>query len=238
MGTKTKKRKKAKAKLSSEERRRRKLKNDHMRSVRSAFRNMGFERTPEVAGVEIKFEGQSGEFDDAFLLENLLVLVEYTTAQSSDVTDHLKKKKIIFSKVLGHPKTFLTYLREKVGDFDKRLGDTFHQDKYIVKIIYCSLYEFDGAIKSVVNEPKYLDFPSLKYFEKLSSVIKMSALDEMLAFLDVEPTQIARKGIFSSRSQSVSYDGSILPESSSGFPPGYKVVSFYADAAALLVVPT
>jgi len=62
----------------------------------------------------------------------------------------------------------------------------------------------------------------------------MSGLNEALAFLDVDPTDVAKLGVFPSKSASESYDGSILPESSSGFPPGYKVVSFYVDAAALL----
>lgn len=226
--------KKAKPKLSAKEREQRKVKNSHMRSARSIFRNMGFDRVTELSESQIKFDGQAGEFDDAFLRENLLLLVEYTTSQSSDVSDHLKKKKILFSKVIGSPKQFLVYLRGKSSTFDARLGSTFHPDKYILRIIYCSLNSYDDSIKATVTEPIYLDFPYLKYFEKLASIIKVSALSEMLAFLGVDPTDVALGGHFPSKSQSVSYHGSILPEWASGFPQGYKVVSFYADAAALL----
>lgn len=226
--------KKAKKKLTPEERRFNKIKNDHVSSVRSVFRNLGFERVAELAGTEIAVAGQKGEFDDGFLFENLLLLVEYTTTQSSDVTSHLKNKSIIFSKVLADAKGFLEYFRAKSALFDDRLGSKFHVDKYVVKIIYCSRNTFDEAIKKIVDEPVYLDFPILKYFEKLAGIIKMSALNEMLEFLNVRPADVARDGKFPSKLASDSYEGSILPEASSGFPKGYKVVSFYVDAAALL----
>lgn len=232
--TKKKNGKKGKKKLTPEERKQKKIKSSHVRTVRSMFRNLGFDRAAEISGVEIEIGGQAGEFDDAFVYENLLLLVEYTTSQSSDVTGHLKNKKIIFSKVLSDPKGFLTYLRSKSSAFDTRLGSKFHADKYIVRIVYCSLNSYDESIKVVVDEPEYLDFPVLKYFERIAGIIKMSALSEILQFLRVDPAQIAKNGIFPGKSQSNSYDGSILPEWSSGFPAGYKVVSFYVEAAALL----
>ncbi|MBE0529993.1 MAG: DGQHR domain-containing protein [Rhodospirillales bacterium] len=226
--------KRKKKKLSAEERKNRRIKNAHIRSARSIFRNMGFERVVEIAEVEIEITGQAGEFDDAFLYENILLLLEYTTSQSSDVTDHAKKKKILFSKIAANQKAFLAYLREKSSTFDKRLGDSFHEDKYIVKIVYCSLNHVPDTLKNNVDEPIYLDFPFLKYFEKLASIVKVSAMNEMLDFLQIDPANVAKNGIFPKKSQSATYDGSILPESASGFPSGYRVVSFYADAAALL----
>jgi DGQHR domain-containing protein len=225
--------KKAKKKLSADERKQRKAKQDHIRSARTLFRNIGFERVSEIAEMQIEFGGQKGEFDDAFLCENLFVLVEYTISQASDVSGHLKHKKIIFSKVLADAKGFLAYLRKKSSLFDQRLADNFHEDKYIIKIIYCSRNEVDNSSKLVVAEPVYLDYPILKYFEKLANVIKLSAQNEFLNFLEIDPYLVAKGGIFSTPS-TVDYEGSILPESSSGFLPGYKVVSFYTEAAALL----
>jgi hypothetical protein len=189
-------RRKQKKKLSPDERKHRKIKNAHMRSVRSVFRNMGFDRVVEIAGIEIEFGGQAGEFDDAFIYENLIILAEYTTAQSSDVTDHIKKKKIIFSNILEDPKEFMSYLRKRSVAFDGRIGNNFHKDKYILKILYCSLNEVADSAKNTVKEPIYLDYPFLKYFEKISSIIKMSALNEMLEFLGVDPENVAKNGIF------------------------------------------
>ena len=204
-----------------------------MRSVRSVFRNLGFDRVAAVAGVEIEVSGQKGEFDDCFLLENLLLLVEYITSQSSDVSSHLKHKKIIFSNMLENTSSFLTYLRKKVLDLNDRLGESFHADQYIVKILYCSYFLFNQSVKTVVTEPVYLDYPELKYFENLTSIIKMSAAAEVLEFLNIKSTEVAKGGKFFN-SANESYDGSILLEASSGLPKGYKVVSFYVDPAALL----
>lgn len=227
-------RKKIRKRLSLEERRRNKVKAEHIRSVRYTLNNLGFDRLTELAEKEIEFAGQAGEFDDVFLHENLLIFIEYTTSQPSDVTGHLKNKKIIFSKILSDPKGFIDYLRRKFTTFDDRLTTRFHPDEYVMRILYCSRYDYDASIKAIVDEPVYLDYLILKYFQRLCSIIKMSALHEVFDFLDVDPTSIAEKGKFPSSSQSDSYDAFILPEASSGFPPGYKVVSFYIDAAALL----
>jgi DGQHR domain-containing protein len=218
----------------AEKRRQEKIKNDHIRTVRSVFRNSGMDRVLEIANREVSWGGQAGEFDDAFIYENVLLLVEYTASQSSDVSAHLKNKKIIFSKVNNDPKGFLGYLRKTVPEFDRRLGEKFHADKYIVKIIYCSLNDYDEKIKTVVDEPVYLDFPNLKYFEKITSIIKVSSRNELLAFFNINPMEVAIEGVFPQKAGSHTIDGSILPEASSGFPQGYKVVSFYVDAASLL----
>jgi DGQHR domain-containing protein len=202
--------------------------------VRSVFRNTSFDRAPEVANQEIKWGGQVGEFDDAFVGDNVVLLVEYTTSQSSDVTDHLKNKKIIFRKVVDDQKGFLSYLRATFPDFDARLGGKFHPDRYIVRIIYCSLNSFDQRIKPIVDEPIYLDYPELRYFEKITSIIKLSARNEVLQFLEIDPLSVAKGGVFPKKAEGHSADGSILPEASSGFPEGYKVVSFYVDAESLL----
>ena len=232
--TKAKPKKAKKPALTPEQRRTKKIKSDHMRGARSVFRSAGFDRVTEVAEKEISFGGQTGEFDDAFIYENVILLVEYTTSGTSYISDHLKNKKIIFGKVLDDSPGFISYLREKFTAFDDRLGTKFHPDKYILKIVYCSRYEVDTAIKLIVDEPVYLDYPVLKYFEKICSTIKLSSLAEVLGFIGIDPTKVAHKGVFTKNAPENKFDGSILPESASGFPKGYKVVSFYADAASLL----
>ncbi|WP_342361274.1 hypothetical protein [Terrarubrum flagellatum] len=235
MATKRAAKKKRKPKLSVEELKARKLKRDHIRAARTIFRNLGFDRVSEVAGAEVAFENQRGEFDDAYIRENVIILLEYTTSKSENVKDHLKKKKIFFSKIAQNPVGFIAELRSRLPKFEARLADKFHDDKYILKMLYCSRNSFDDGVKKVVDEPVYLDFPILKYFEKLASTIKISALNEFLEFVGIANGQIAENGKFPKRDSSDVYEGSILPESSSGFPRGYKVVSFYADPAALLL---
>ncbi|MBF0333695.1 MAG: hypothetical protein HQL40_08615 [Alphaproteobacteria bacterium] len=231
--TKSKLPKKKKAKLSAEERKKENIKNAHMRSVRATLRNMGFNRAEELAGAEIRIKGQAGEFDDAFVYENVILLLEYTTSQSSDVTGHLKKKKIIFSNALTNATETIDYLRRNFLAFDARLGSHFHPDKYILKIVYCSLNSYDESVKQIVDEPIYFDYQVLKYFEKVAAAVKLSSLNEFIAFLGIDPLDVARNGRFPSGAI-VPLKGSMLPESASGFPRGFKVVSFYADAANLL----
>jgi DGQHR domain-containing protein len=225
---------KPRPKLTAEERRANKLKSDHIRAVRSVFRNAGFDRVPELAEKEIELGGQAGEFDDAFIYENLILLLEYTTSQSSDVTDHLKKKKIIFRKVVDDAEGFVGYLRERFPKFHERLADTYWSDRYIIRIVYCSYHRFEANIKKVVDEPIYMDYPYLKYFEKISSIIKLSFQPELLQFLQVNPFEVGEGGKFQKKGATEPYHGSLLAEEASGYPKGFKVVSFYADAEALL----
>lgn len=65
----------------------------HIRVARGVFRNIGLERVPEISGKEFEFEDQAGEFDDVYIYENCIFLIEYTASQPSDVSSHVKKKK-------------------------------------------------------------------------------------------------------------------------------------------------
>lgn len=231
---KPKGKRKPKPKLTAEQKRAKKLKSDHIRAARAVFRNAGFDRVPELAEKEISFGGQAGEFDDAYVFENLIVLLEYTTSQSADVTDHLKKKKILFRKVMDDTPGFISYLRQRFSKFDERLGKTYWPDRLMLRIVYCSYNRFESGIKTVVDEPIYLDYPYLKYFEKITSIIRLSAQPELLQFLKVFPGEVGEGGKFPKKGMTEPYHGSILPEEASGYPKGYKVVSFYADAGSLL----
>ena len=217
-------------KLSDEE----KLRRKHYGAARAIFRNAGFTRVAQASDKEFMFSGQAGDFDDVYIYENVIILLEYTISSISKVGDHLKKKKILFSKINSDPLAFVKFYRDKFSDVNAVLSDTYHWDKYVVRMVYCSYNEPSPSIKANVDEVVYLDFPYLKYFEKISDTIKLSARHELFQFLGINPLQVGDDGKFPKKGAAEAYHGSILPESSSGFPDGYKVVSFYADAAALL----
>lgn len=221
---------KKKAKVTAEEKFRRR----HYGTARSVFRSTGFVRVAQVSDKTIEFDGQMGDFDDVYVFENVIVFLEYTCHAISKVSDHLKKKKILFSKIQNDPKGFLRYLRKKFNTLDDEISSKYHEDKLIVKIVYCSFNEPSSSVKSNVDEVIYLDYPELKYFQKITNTIKFSARNELLDFLDIDPFEVGQGGKFQNKGSSSKYPGSILPESSSGFGEGYKVVSFYADPAALL----
>jgi DGQHR domain-containing protein len=229
-----KKAKPKKVKLTPEQRQANKLKADHIRAVRTVFRNVGFERATEIAEKDIEFLDQKGEFDDCFVYENLVILAEYTISSSGNVSDHVKHKKIVFDRVMSDAQGFLEYLRGKFPAFATRMGDAYYPSRWRLKIIYCSRNEVDDAIKTIVDSVSYLDYPILKYFEKISGAIKLSTLPEILEFIGLDPIEVGQNGKIKSAGTNEAYHGSILPEEASGFPKGYKVVSFYADADSLL----
>lgn len=213
-----------------------KIKRSHKRAVRAVFRLSGFDRIPDLAEKTFTYNGQTAEFDDAYMYENLLVLLEYTTSQESDVKGHLKGKKIIYDLIEKNPKNFWQFLREKYKKFDEKIiekGD-FSADRLILKIVYCSYNDISTETKSLFSFPIFFDFPLAKYFEKIAYAIRWSARDELLDFLGIDVHEVRYDGKYTVAGSTDPYHGSILPEEASGFPPGYKVVSFYADPAALL----
>lgn len=227
-------RRKKRQTLTPEQRAKNRLKSEHIRSVRRMFSELGFDRVAELSEKQFRFQEQDGEFDDVYSSENLLIFVEYTTAQASDIKDHLKGKRHTYEMVERSPKGYLGALRGQFPAFDARLGNSFHEDKYLIRTLYCPRFEIGADAKAITTAAVYLEYFVLKYFEKMAATIKMSARSEFFDFLSVDPAAVARDGRFPARSSSVDYHGSILPESASGYPSGYKVVSFYADAAALL----
>lgn len=208
----------------------------HKASVRAAFRFAGFQRADELATKAFNFLGQGSDFDDAFVHENVIILVEYTTHKPDKIKGHLKGKKIIHDLIHGDRLEFYKFLREKFSVFDNRLkknGD-FHDSRLILKVVYCSLEDFEPEVKTHFKDIVFLDFPLVKYFEKVARTIRHSARPELLSFLGIDPNAVRHDGGFTHAGSSDPYPGSILPEEASGLPPGYKVVSFYADPASLL----
>src|SRR5262245_30359857 len=110
-GCMPKARKKRKKKvLTADEKKKRRIQQTHIREIRSIFSTTGFSRISGASNKEFQFEGTTSDFDDLFLFENILVFVEYTTAQQSDISSHLKKKKIVYDKIAKDPSAFVEFL--------------------------------------------------------------------------------------------------------------------------------
>lgn len=103
---------KRKAPLSASEKAANKLKADHRAAIRAFFTRAGFHRVTGVSDREFTYENQKSDIDDIFVYENVIILAEYTCAQSSGVGEHLKNKKHIYDKILADPEAFLTFLAE------------------------------------------------------------------------------------------------------------------------------
>ncbi len=96
------------------------------------------------------------------------------------------------------------------------------------------MHDFDSNYKINVPGPVYMDYRALRYFGVVTDAIKLSARYELLNFLSIDMLKVGVDGAVPQGTQSLNYTGSILPEAHSNFDDGFKVVSFYADANALL----
>jgi len=209
------------------------LKRVHRKEIRGVFELTGFQRVPTISDAEFTFLGTTSDFDDCFVYQNIVVLLEYTTAQQSDVSDHIKPKKVLYDKICNDPKDFITFLDEKFAGFKAARGKFYKLDQYRVVIVYCSFNRVAKTLKEEVPNIKFLDYQHAKYFLEITRAIRASARFELFDFLGLEHSDIG-KNIISSGTGSETYSGSILPEGHSYFGVGFKVISFYVDPAALL----
>lgn len=225
--------KKSVVKLSPAEIEARRVKLDHKKMLRSVFVDAGFIRIPDMEDKEFSFDGQNTDFDDIFVYENVLVVCERTASISSNISQHLKPKKIVYDKIQSKKDEFVEFYTGLSADLRSALGE-YEASDVVVKIVYASRYSIDEMHKINVPNPVYFDYPVLRYFKSTVDCIKHSARHELLEFLEVDASELGAGGVVGVAPASNTYVGSLLPEGSSNFAPGYKVVSFYVDPSSLL----
>lgn len=224
------KRRKKKPKLNPAERKRLRAQRQHAREIRDIFTTAGFLRVPEVCKTEITFKGTTSDIDDFFMYENLLVFVECSLA--SDISTHLKKKYILYQKINSSPVDFISYCRATFGGFPKT--PKYSAEQCLVKVLYCVPSDIKASLRSELDGIYFFDLVAQKYFSKLAANIHLSSRYEIFAFFNLRYKDIGEGVLVPSGVPSDPYDGSVLPESSSSFPAGFKVISFYVDLEALL----
>ena len=52
-----------------------------------------------------------------FVYENIVALIEYTTLQESSISEHLKKKKVLYDKILRQPQAFVEFIEANNREF-------------------------------------------------------------------------------------------------------------------------
>lgn len=223
-----------KPQLSASEKVFNKLKADHRSTIRSTFRYAGFDRVTGVSDREFTFENQKTDLDDVFVYENVVVIVEYTCAQPSGVGEHLKNKKHVYDKILADPGGFIKFIGEKFAGIADQLAAGYHPQQRILRICYCSRYDFEDKYNVNVPGPTYMDYPAVRYFSAVSDAVRKSSRFEILHFMGVDDAAVGLNGKITVSSGSNDYTGSLLPEAHSHFDDGYKIVTFYADPDALL----
>lgn len=231
---KAKKKKKGKKKLSPTEKLQQKVKSTHFREVRAIFSTCGFQRIPSASDKEFAYNGTTSDFDDVFIYENVVVLAECTVHQSSELSGHLKKKKVLYDKIIKDVPAFLAFMDAEFPDFLVAKDPKYQPQHYRLIIAYCARYPITSELKDEVPGIKYLDYHIVKYFKAITDRVRQSARYELFAFLGMNQKDIGPGAISPAAAASTSYKGSILPDGQSHFPPGFKVVTFYVTPAALL----
>lgn len=227
-----KKRRKKRKKLTEEEKEKRK----HRKDIRAVFRHCGFTKVLSVSNKEFTFKGRTGDIDDIFIFENIIILAEHTCSGPSHgkLSTHLLKKKVLFDIINNNKKEFIKFLEERFESFKETRNKKYSYSQSELIIIYCSRYKLENKHKKHLPQIKFLDYPILQYFLGISKVIKRSDRFELFSFLGLEYNNIGEKVLDTSSGGSKDYEGHILPEEHSSFEQDFKVVSFYIDAESLM----
>ncbi|HEX7803888.1 MAG TPA: DGQHR domain-containing protein [Pseudoxanthomonas sp.] len=200
-------------------------------SVRSLFGRLGFKRI-KSDGTEFVFDGRTGEVDDIFLYENIVVLAEYTI--SNDPGTHVSKKSILYKKIADKSVAWIKFATSTFAGFDEHINSSgYTPAEYKVFICYFSSVGVSSEIESGVPFVKFLDGTKLRYFESLTRAIHQSARHEFFRYLELESNEIGAE-VKKTNQHDTKFAGFVLPYSFSSFPEGYQVVSFYADPDTLL----
>lgn len=221
-----------KKKLSAEELAKRSLQRRHRREIREVFSAVGFQRAEGSSDKEFTYDGVTSDFDDVFILENVVVFAEYTTA--SDISEHAKKKYLMYDRIRKDDAKFVEFARGAPLGISGPLGSKYSNNQIRVVLLYCSLNTVQTELKSQIRHALFMDYSVVRYFKLLTKTVRRSAQHELLAFLGVEYKDFAEKALNANASPRDPFNGSVLPEHHSKFPQGYKVVSFYIQPSALL----
>lgn len=220
--------------LSPEEKATHSLQRRHKNEIRATFAAAGFRRVEAAADKQFTFEGTTSDFDDIFVLENVIVLTEYTITKESEISTHLKPKYILYEKILQNQAEFMEFARGAPLNVNSSLNTMYQNEHYRLIVLYCSLNTVKSELKEQVPHATYMDYSVVRYFKLLTRTVRRSSRNEILAFLGVNYSQFGDRAVMSNPPAREPFPGSVLPESHSKFPQGYKVVSFYIDPAALL----
>ncbi|MCU7615891.1 DGQHR domain-containing protein [Chryseobacterium sp. PBS4-4] len=237
MAKKTKPKKKTSKKYSPEELAQRREQSNQEKEIRDIMKNIGFQRLPYIDGKEFEFDGRISEIDDIFILENVILITEYTIGTPGT---HLLKKKIFYDKIFEDKKKFIEFLlsEEKLKSFkdyyEKNISSKYSKNELQLRIVYCSKKIISAEHKRLVDNIVFFDYHIVQYFKSLTKTIKRSSKYEFMDFMHVPFDKFGINVKNSSSTTTHTFTGNILPEEKSKFEEGYKIVSFYIDADSLL----
>ena len=229
--------KKVAIKLSPAEKATQKEQRAQEKEINTVLGNIGFLRIAGIKGKEVVYDGRTTEMDDIFVYENIVLVIEYTIG---DPGKHLLNKKILYDKVHSDKRAFLEFLNKepKLKSFktyyEKAIKPKYSLNEIQVRVLYASKKDIQQEHKDLVEGVIFFDYHIVKYFSSLTKVIKRSSKYEFFDFIGIPFNKTAENIKTSSKGNSETFSGHILPEEKSSFQEGYKIVSFYIDAESLL----
>ena len=198
--------------------------------INTVFTNATFKQVP-TRDTQLTIAGRQGDIDSFFVYENILVLVEDTTAKIN-LKDHIAKSSSFFSHLAKHSDETLQVLSSKFPKFRAtKTNSGFDDAEYRWAFVYCSFHPFDREYESRYPNLNFLRYSNLQYFLSLSKTIKGSIRFEILRFLGLKMSDIGNQ---QSGQDKREYTALVLSESPSGFPPGHKIVTFLVEPQTLL----
>jgi DGQHR domain-containing protein len=222
--------KKTPKKINTDEKEKLRFQKKLRKDVRQIFTNAGFAVVPQE-DIDADIKGQKSDFDNIFIFENLVIFAEDTIV-TSNKNDHLRKKAEFFKHCNDNRSDLVAFLKQNIPAYKNSTAGTFTDNDLNLAFLYVSLHEVDAEHQKRYKPTlTFMDKKVLSYFSSLSKTIKKSARFEIFKFLDIDFEKI---GSQRSGSTGNDYTGLILPETPSGFPNGYRLVSFLIDPAMLL----
>ncbi|KAB1085875.1 hypothetical protein F4V91_05180 [Neorhizobium galegae] len=139
----------------------------HVKAIKEVFSAFGFIPLA-LSKTVFEFKERTCDFDEVFLLDNVLVLVEHTYSNESNVGDHLLKKKVIFDYINQNKDEFVQYVRSTFEPFSK-IVDPVYLDHHIqIKVVYASLHNVKDSTKTHLKDVYFLAL-QLQFRNQMSS---------------------------------------------------------------------
>jgi len=198
------------------------------KDIRQIFDNAGFVLVPQE-DVAIEIDGQKSDLDNIFIFENIVVIAEDTIIK--DTNAHLRKKAEFFQHCKNNKTATVEFLSKNIPAFKNSSASKFSVNDLHFVFLYATLTEINLLHQKRYPLLIFMDQKIMSYFLSLSKTIKKSARFEMFKFFGISLDKI---GSQKSSSLDAGYTGLILPETPSGFPKGYLLISFLIDPATLL----
>ena len=216
--------------LSEEEKAQRHEQRTFRRNVQSVFETAGFEGL-KTKGKNVNFLGRISEFDFIFVHENIVIIAEDTcTSPSSRIRDHVLKKNSFYDHVRDNKDAFIDFLESEFPDFKGKKRDIYAAADMMLLVVYCSKYRMEDDHKKPFDGIIFFENRHVEYFMALAKTLGKTMRFELFKFLGLKAKDI---GVGAGVPRKY-YDGFILPESPSGFPDGFKIITFYIDPATLM----